>query len=173
MQMELSSSRYSFSASSNLGCCYYCVFSFMMLTMMLVLPSSMVNAAVICPPEADYAPCTCDEFLPTYIYLDCSAQNLGDFKMNDILKVFLTTPDVSPVRAMRLDFNPLTRVPIQIKSFDKLVEVSINNNTIFSVVSGAFSFPNATNPLQNLSFHRTPLSTIAPGAFTGKFIVLS
>ena len=85
----------------------------------------LVNADVVCPPAADYAPCTCDEFLPSKpgtINLNCYFDiQLTDSQVSGVLDALLATPGVSPVRALSLQFTQqLTQVPSQTKSFNQL-----------------------------------------------------
>ena len=151
--------------ASSIGC--YC---FISISMALLLTSlSLANADVVCPPEAAYAPCGCSEYSekPDTIYLNCYNRNLGDSKMSDILDAFLTTPGISPVGLLDLMSNRLTRVPTQMKFFNQLDYVYLNNNDITSIESGAFNFPDAANPILDLDLQNNQLTTIAPGAFKG------
>ena len=174
-----SSLRYFLSSPSLVGNCH-CSIYFLMMTMILLLSSSLllvVKAAVICPPAADYAPCDCREERNGTIYLDCGMRNLNNSQVSDILDAFLTTPGVSPVGDLNLYQNRLTRVPTQIKFFDQLRQVSLQENSITSVESGAFNatFPGGQNssfnyflPNLNLELVWNQITTIAPGAFKGQ-----
>ena len=154
---------------STLGSCYRFVY-LMFLLLMIPSSSSLVNADVICPPAADYAPCLCGENRgrPGTVYLYCYNQNLTDSQMSGILDAFLTTPGVSPLGYLSMWQNQLTRVPTQIKSFNQLDAVYIYENSIASIGSGAFNFPDAANPVRDLSLYYNQLTTIAPGAFRGQ-----
>ena len=147
-----SSLRYFLSSPSLVGNCH-CSIYLLMMTMILLLSSSLllvVKAAVICPPAADYAPCDCEERNGT-ITLTCDMRNLNDSQVSDILDAFLTTPGVSPVGDLNLYQNRLTRVPTQIKFFDQLKRVTLQENSITSVESGAFNatFPGGQNSSLN------------------------
>ena len=147
----------------------YCFISLML--MMLLPSSSLVNADIVCPPEADYAPCGCREYskTPGTIYLNCQSQKLTDSQMSDILDAFLTTPGVSPVAFLSLEYGKLlTRVPSEVRLFNQLDWVFLSDNNITSIDSGAFNFPDAANPLGNLDLAYNKITTIAPGAFKGQ-----
>ena len=71
--------------------------------------------------------------------------------MSDILDAFLTTPGVSPVAFLSLEYGKLlTRVPSEVRLFNQLDWVFLSDNNITSIDSGAFNFPDAANPLGNL-----------------------
>ena len=139
-------------------------------SLLLLLSSSLVDAEVVCPPAADYAPCQCSDYFlkPGKILLTCKILKLGDSKISDILDAFLKTPGVSPVGCLELSSNQLTRVPSQMKLFDQLEWVELYNNNITFIESGAFNFPNASDPLQYLDLTYNKMTTIAPGTFTGQ-----
>jgi Leucine-rich repeat (LRR) protein len=134
----------------------------------LLLSSSLAEAAVTCPPIEFYSPCECTEWTGTgTIRLSCFARNLTDSKATEILQVFLTTPEVSPVGILKLDRNLLTRIPDEIHQFPQLVRVQLDSNNITSIdTAGTFKFT-STAPLQLLMLYNTQLTTIAPGAFQG------
>ena len=134
--------------------------------MLILLLPSLVNADVTCPPAAAYEPCDCSEASskPGTVILTCD--NLNDSKVSDILDAFLTTPGVSPLGDLNLSNNQLTRVPSQIKLFDKLEWVDLLINSITSIESGAFNFPNAANPIRYLHLDDNQLTTIASGTFS-------
>ena len=98
----------------------------LMLILLSLSPSPlMVEGAVVCPSAADYAPCECSEYIyqPGTVFLGCSSKQLTDSRASDILDVFLTTPGVSPLVYLDLQYNQLTREPSQIKSFPQLERV--------------------------------------------------
>ena len=142
-------------------CC--CLISFVWL--MLLPSSSLINAAVVCPPESATSPCGCREYqlkLGT-IYIDCYAQKLNDSQVSDILDIFLASPGVSPFSVLDLRFNQLTRIPTQMKSFKQLLLVLLIENSITSIESGDF---NTTRHNPSISIG-SQLTTIAPGSFKG------
>ena len=134
----------------------------------LLLSSSLhqlVQAAVVCPPKDAFQPCYCFEYIgkPDTITLDCLQKNLTDSRIGEILIVFLTTADISPVAQIDLTSNQLTRVPIQIRSFSELEDVFLDDNPITSIESGDF---NTTRHNPSISIG-SQLTTIAPGSFKG------
>ena len=145
----------------------------MLMLILLSLMSSplMVEGAVVCPSAADYAPCECSEYSyqPGTIFLGCSSKQLTDSRASEILDAFLTTPGVSPLVYLDLQYSQLTRVLSQIKSFPQLERVYIVFNSITSVdYNKAFNFTEGAYPLDGLTLHVNQLTTIAPGSFKGQ-----
>ena len=113
------------------------------------LPTSvnetMVPFSVVCPDFKRYQPCYClpddPEGIPQ-ISLVCNNWNLTDTEISDILDSFLSTPDVSPILRLVLSENRLTRVPNQVRFFDRLAHVDLQGNRIENVHSGAFGAQN-------------------------------
>lgn len=127
-----------------------------------------VQGAIVCPPDADFNPCTCTEANEAgtgLIRLYCYNQNLDDAKINSILNSFLR-PGVSPVSDLVLSLNVLTRVPDQILLLPQLVDVDMDRNKIRSIAAGSFNFK--TVLLGDLELDNNQLETIEPGAFQGK-----
>ena len=136
---------------------------------MFLMMISASTAAVVCPPDDTYSPCTCYEYtnIPDTIYLYCGNNGLDDLKVSQILDVFLTTPGVSTLGNLCLFGNRLTRVPDQVHLFPKLDYVWLEENNISSSIqSKAFVF-NKETPLRNLDLQHNQLITIAPGAIQG------
>ena len=118
------------------------------------------------PNPIDIAPCVCLDGNGTdrlTLYLDCNNKNLDDTKLSLILNYFLA-PGISPLGALILSQNQLTKIPDQIKQFDKLNYVDLDQNKMQSVASGAITFTKLQNSI-SLGFNQ--LSTISPGAFQG------
>jgi hypothetical protein len=132
------------------------------------------EAAIVCPPLNTISPCKCEEYSgkPGTIQLDCYNQNVNDSMANQILDFFLTTPGVSPIGYLTLGLNRLTFVPSQIRFFSQLVEIHLFGNLITSIESGAFDFTNVANFIPVLELYTNKLTTIAPGAFKGCFIII-
>ena len=130
--------------------------------------SVLVDAAV-CPPASAISPCDCgqSQFNTNTTYLFCNSRNLTDSQVSAILDAYLNTPNVSPVRQLELQYNRLTRVPDQMKSFTQLEYAYLFSNSITSIESGAFNLADDVNPLQYLHLDFNQLTTIAPGAFKG------
>ena len=141
-----------------------------------LLVSMVVEAVVFCPPAAAYAPCKCQEFNDFTedsgtIKIDCSFQSVDDVRVSEVLDAFLTTPNVSPVEKLDLEYNKLTRVPLKVhnKFFPKLLTVLLSSNQITSVdATEVFDF---TENLSGLFLYQNQLTTIAPGAFKGSIIL--
>ena len=100
------------------------------------------QSAVICPAATVFSPCSCDEYKGNSgtIELNCGGNNVDDTRLSAILDTLLTTPGVSPVGALMLWNNLLTRVPDQIPRFTQLVVVDLNYNKIRSLPTAAFKF---------------------------------
>ena len=119
------------------------------------------------------APCYCTEYSrkSETILLNCLGQNLTDLETSLILDAFLLTthPNISPVGLLDFEFNNLTRVPSQIKSFTQLQTVYLNGNALTSIDLTTFNFKNISNPLHRLDLYTNSLKTIAPGTFRGQY----
>ena len=137
----------------------------------LLLQSSLLVDATVCPPVEAILPCICSQWTPTTTYLFCNSRGLIDSQVSDILDAYLNTPNVSQVGDLRLGINNLTRVPVQVKSFNQLQNAYLFDNSITSIESGAFNASDAANPLKYLSLIENQLTTIAPGAFKGSNFV--
>lgn len=141
------------------------------LVLLLLLLSggpSLVQADIVCPLVADYTPCDCITYFGDTLLLDCYNKNLDDTKTSRILNAFLQD-GISPLGAVRLWANQLTRVPDQIKLFPKLSYADFLNNPITSIQSNSFNF-NAR--LENLNLGYNRLTSIEPGAFQGLNTIL-
>ena len=80
------------------------------------------------PNPIDIAPCVCLDGNGTdrlTLYLDCNNKNLDDTKLSLILNYFLA-PGISPLGALILSQNQLTKIPDQIKQFDQLNYVDLD-----------------------------------------------
>ena len=76
----------------------------------------VVNTVIVCPEEADYAPCNCieDDLKPDTILLNCSDLKLTDSQVGDILDTFLITPGVSPLQTdFGFEIQPIDSCPIE------------------------------------------------------------
>ena len=126
-----------------------------------------INAEIICPPPESYAPCSCSVDSTgngTTVRVGCSFNFLGDVRVSEILDAFLTTPSVSPVSYLTLNWNLLTRVPLQISQFTHLETVLLDQNFIISLPKNAFNF---TRPPRYLWLNNNRLNAIEAGAFQG------
>ena len=115
----------------------YCFISLMLMKLLMLPSLSFVKSGVVCSPEADYTPCGCREYSKTpsiQKHLNCQSKKLTDYQMSDILDAFLTTPGVSPVAFLSLEYGKLlTRVPSQVRLFNQLKWVFLNDNNITSI----------------------------------------
>ena len=160
------SSSHIFASSTLVGWCCFIV-------SLLILPSSSVMTPAarteICPPPETYAPCYCGPNFkkPNTIQLSCfefQSLNLTDSEVSDILDVFVTTPDISPMIIFDAHTNQLTRIPSQIKLLNDLISINFYKNSITSVESGTFKF-NDKGWFLDLGANK--LTTIPPGTFKG------
>ena len=132
-------------------------------------------ADVVCPEPSDYLPCECiadDESNESLIKIDCSSQNINDAKASNILNAFLSNPEViSPLLSVDLQQNQLTAVPDQLRLFEKLVRVNLNQNRISTVKTGSFVFVPRNHQedrsRMDVYLNENQISTIEPDAFQG------
>ena len=120
---------------------------------------------------AAVSPCYCYQALSQQmgtILVECTQRNLDDLKAAEILDAFLNTPGVSPVSAVYLSHNQLTRVPKQISQFHpQLQTVFLDQNEIIAVdLANTFHFTSATGQ-SYLNLYGNQLTTISAGAFKG------
>ena len=115
-----------------------------------------------CPTEELYSPCKChdDVFDDLSLLLDCDQQSIDDQQMSEILNVFL----IYPLRALRAEYNRLTKIPDEIKLFPKLQELYLYENDIQIITAGSLTF----NSVEKIVGLGTRVHTIEPGAFVGK-----
>ena len=132
-------------------------------------------ADVVCPQPKDFLPCECiadDESNESLIKLDCGSKYLNDTKASDILDAFLSNADVSPLLSVDLQQNQLTAVPIQLRLFEKLVRVNLNQNHIRTVTAGSFVFVPQNHQedrsRMDVYLDENQISSIEPNTFQGK-----
>lgn len=121
------------------------------------------RTAVVCPYPSDYSPCECNDRGDETVILNCRGRQLNDSKVSDILDSFISTPGVSPLASLNLWQNKLTRVPKQVKLFNRLEHLDLEGNQIRTVESGAFK----SNQLLSVFLSDNQLVDIEPGAFEG------
>jgi len=126
-----------------------------------------IQAVAVCPAEANYTPCACSAYFGDTLLLDCYNKNLDDARTGRILSAFLQD-GISPLGAVRLWANQLTRVPDQIKLFAQLSYADFLNNPITSIQANSFNF---IVRLENLNLGYNRISSIEPGAFQGLNLV--
>ena len=125
-----------------------------------------VSSALVQPNPDDYAPCVClDGRDGLNLYVECSNHNLDDAKISSILNSFLA-PGMSPLGALILTNNQLTKIPDQLKQFNQLTYVDLDKNKIPSLAAGALSLTAKIGTI-NVGFNQ--LITIAPGTFVGSY----
>jgi len=82
-----------------------------------------------------------------------------------MLSDFLSASDVSPLSGILFTGGELTKVPEQIRLFEMLEHVHLENNRIRSIQSGAFKF---SKHFKGLWLDHNQIQRIDPGAFEGK-----
>ena len=148
------------------------LFAFVVCCFFLPKSSVLVDAAV-CPSANVILPCTCSQYTTNTTTLNCNSLNLIDSQASEILDAYLSSPGVSPVGQLYLSNNRLlTRVPVQVKSFNQLRLAYLYSNAITSIESSAFNASDAANPLQYLELYGNQLTTIEPGAFKGFHLII-
>ena len=93
------------------------------------------SRAILCPPAATIAPCTCSSYLwGTGVELDCSNQGLSDSQLATKLNAFLPTT-ISPLLSLNAHGNSLTIVPVLLPKFASLwiIDLSIISNIPFGL----------------------------------------
>ena len=95
----------------------------------------LAYSSLICPDAQIIAPCKCERSRVDYetTSLFCEGLNLDDAKASRILDSFLRTPNVSPLSMVVLSKNQLTRVPDQLRLFNRLRSVDLSKNYIKSI----------------------------------------
>ena len=84
--------------------------------------------------------------------------------MSDILDAFLTTPGLSPLKAVYLQENNLTYVPHQLKLIPSLSSVVIDGNEIAVIEKDSLKYHVSECTVIKLFGQAT---TFEPGAFRG------
>ena len=104
--------------------------------------NSTVNSSTfLCPKAENVSPCLCmHNQEDDTAFLFCEERNLDDDKASKILDAFLNTPGVNPLGIVLFSANQLTRIPDQLRYFNKLSNVELNNNRISSIEPGTFVF---------------------------------
>ena len=95
------------------------------------------------------------------INFSCHSVDLNDFDAGFILDSF----GIDQLKHLSLKNNRLTRVPDQVKLFNRLNRVILSHNGIQTLPFGAFNF--TETPLEYLSLANNLLDRIEPGAFQG------
>ena len=129
-----------------------------------VLLFSKISAQ--CPPEESYSPCNCydNDFDDGALKIDCDSRDLDDQKASDILdNIIANLGSSSPLRALRMENNQLTKVPDQIKLLPALQQLYLYQNDIEVITAGSLTFDSA----EDLVGLGTKIKTIEPGAFVG------
>ena len=128
---------------------------------------------MVCPNPSDYFPCKCEPEVffsnGTLIELNCRDKNLNDSRISEILDSFLSAPEVTSLVILNLGSNQLTRVPDQVRRFDRLESIYLEKNIINIVHSGAFVFPVESSNQQRVEIrlNQNEISQVEPGAFQG------
>ena len=120
---------------------------------------------VTCPPQADYVPCSCTEESSGAIYVNCNNRNMTDSMASSVLQAFLNTIGISPVFYLDFAYNQLTKVPDEVRLFDKIQNVNLHWNKIQSIPSNAFLFSKSFR--NHLTLQNNQIRAIRAGAFQG------
>jgi hypothetical protein len=113
-----------------------------MLPTIVKTPQLEYYSPVICPGDEDIFPCKCERSRGgdgTSVALFCEGLNLNDVNASRILESFLRAPDVSPLGMVVFSKNKLTRIPKQLRHFNRLRSVDFSRNLISSIETGAIS----------------------------------
>ena len=137
---------------------------------MMVMSKAVKGQSSVCPNSTDILPCICKDssYVAGFIELNCAGREINDLRASQILDVFLSSTEATNLLGSAYFFNnKLTRVPNQIKFFPRLVNVTLNYNSIASLESETFNFSSTVN---YLGLDSNQISSIEPGAFQGSFI---
>ena len=135
----------------------------------IIFPLIIVGQ-LVCPPAQYYRPCSCNNWGDGAAWLFCFNLNLNDTKTSQILSAFLSYQSViSPLGAVTLNENKLTKVPDEIKFFPRLVYVNLAGNNIRTIQRGTFNF---TLTADRVLLFENEINFIEPGAFQGVYYIL-
>ncbi|KAI9554619.1 hypothetical protein GHT06_019892 [Daphnia sinensis] len=96
-----------------------------------------------------------------------NGNQLSDQMADNILNAMASSSSAaSSLEMLWLASNQLTRVPAQLTSFSRLIQLDLSNNSFPVLSSGSFSF-NA--PVDYLYLESNTINSIEPGAFQGDF----
>jgi len=138
----------------------------LLLLVIVTLYAVQVHGLVNCPAQADYLPCNCADLGDDTIWLDCGNAQLGDYRVSQMLKLFINRPDISPLSGVYLAYNKLTRIPDEISQLNQLHTVYLHGNDLYAIQSTAFNF---SPTLKVLYLGSNSLDNIEPGAFSGNY----
>ena len=136
------------------------------LYLLVILASSSVDCQVtsdvVCPVEADTAPCTCIDQGDDTVGLNCANTALTTERANAVLDLFLQ-PEISPLTAVWMNNNlELTSYPSRLSNFKELKLLALYFTNIKSIPSGAFP-----DSVASLSLYFSGLTRIEPDTFRG------
>lgn len=138
--------------------------SFCKAVLLIIICLFGVSIQLVCPPAQDYRPCNCQTWKEDFSWLFCFNLNLNDTKTSQILSAFLSNPSISPLGAVTLNDNLLTKVPEELNRFPQLVFINLAGNNIRVIPTGAFKF---TATADHVLLYENEISLIEPGAFQG------
>jgi hypothetical protein len=133
--------------------------------LLFTCPLIVIGQQLVCPPAQYYRPCSCNSWGDDAAWLFCFNLDLNDTKTSQILSAFISNQSgISPLGAVTLNNNKLTKVPDEIKFFPRLVYVNLAGNNIRTIQRGAFNF---TSTADHVLLFENEISFIEPGAFQG------
>ena len=102
------------------------------------------SSSFVCPRSQDITPCLCrPNKEDDAAILFCEVSNLDDYKASRILDAFIAKPPGSnknyPLGAIFFSKNRLTRIPDQLRLFNRLINVELDKNNISSIEPSAFN----------------------------------
>ncbi|XP_057376103.1 phospholipase A2 inhibitor beta-like [Daphnia carinata] len=95
-----------------------------------------------------------------------NGNQLDDQMADNILNAMASSSAATALEMLWLASNQLTRVPAQLSSFSRLIQLDLSNNSFPVLSSGSFSF-NA--PVDYLYLESNTINSIEPSAFQGDF----
>jgi len=90
---------------------------------------------------------------------------MTDSMASFVLQAFLNAIGISPVFYLDFAYNQLTKVPDEVRLFEKIQNVNLHWNKIQSIPSNAFLFSKSFR--NHLTLQNNQISAIGAGAFQG------
>ena len=124
--------------------------------------------AIKCPQSLiNSYPCHCSDNMNETVSLKCNGiSHSSDSDAAEMLSDFLSMSNMSSLSGILFTGGELTKVPEEIRLFEMLEHVHLENNRIRSIQSGAFKF---SKHFKGLWLDHNQIQRIGPGAFEGKF----
>ena len=131
----------------------------------VVSTSTLTSLICNCPTYAvDIAPCICGAVSDgsSTLGIDCANKGLGDADMETIVK---NIPATTPLSALNLQNNSLTRIPANLPQFTQLKNFIVSQNNISAVNENDVTL---TANVTNLDLSSNKITKIAAKSLPGE-----